>query len=403
MLPKMKLPSRGKKWFMSITSFVVICAVFGFLSYELTKTPVTVILDGEEQKVSAHAATVKELLMDLNVNVKEHDVVKPGLNKELTEDMKVVWNPAVKIKMVNNGETENVWTTAETVQEFARQQNLAVGEHDVLQPGLNQPIEKNLKITYEAGFQVDLAVGGKGKKVWTTSTTVADLLEQQEIKLTKLDRVEPGKDTVVKKNTEVNVIRVKKVTDVVEESIDYAVVTRKDNSLPKGEEEVLDSGKEGQVAKHYEVVLENGKEVSRKLIKTETLKESEDRVVAVGTKEYSQPSRGESASSSSSSSSSGDAAKQFYVNSTAYTANCSGCSGVTSTGFNLKANPNAKVIAVDPSVIPLGTRVHVKGYGYAVAADTGGAVNGRKIDVFFSSKQEAYSWGTRRVLIKILD
>ena len=79
--------------------------------------------------------------------------------------------------------------------------------------------------------------------------------------------------------------------------------------------------------------------------------------------------------------------KEIYVTSTAYTANCSGCSGITATGINLHSNPNAKVIAVDPRVIPLGTKVHVEGYGYAVAADTGGAIKGNKIDVFFPSKQ----------------
>ena len=68
---------------------------------------------------------------------------------------------------------------------------------------------------------------------------------------------------------------------------------------------------------------------------------------------------------------------------TAYTASCNGCSGVTATGFNLRANPDAKVIAVDPSVIPLGSKVYVEGYGYAIAADTGGSVKGKRIDVFF--------------------
>ena len=93
----------------------------------------------------------------------------------------------------------------------------------------------------------------------------------------------------------------------------------------------------------------------------------------------------------------------MYVNATAYTATCNGCSGKTTTGIDLRANPNAKVIAVDPSVIPLGTKVYVEGYGHAVAADTGSSINGNKIDVFFPSKSAAYSWGNRKVKIKILD
>ena len=93
-------------------------------------------------------------------------------------------------------------------------------------------------------------------------------------------------------------------------------------------------------------------------------KESEQRVVAVGTKEIAKVvSRGGSSSGGS---------KSFTMSSTAYTAGCSGCSGVTATGINLKDNPHMKVIAVDPSLIPLGTRVYVEGYGEAVAGDTGG-------------------------------
>ena len=97
------------------------------------------------------------------------------------------------------------------------------------------------------------------------------------------------------------------------------------------------------------------------------------------------------------------AVKTFKGTATAFTANCKGCSGITSTGFNLKKNPNAKIIAVDPKVIPLGTKVWVEGYGEAIAADKGGAIKGNKIDVFMPTKSKAYSWGRRTVTIKILE
>lgn len=94
--------------------------------------------------------------------------------------------------------------------------------------------------------------------------------------------------------------------------------------------------------------------------------------------------------------------KEFTVNASAYTASCNGCSGITSTGINLKRNPDAKVIAVDPTVIPLGTKVYVEGYGYAIAGDIGGSIKGNKIDLFFPTKAEAYKWGRKSVKIKIL-
>ena len=97
-----------------------------------------------------------------------------------------------------------------------------------------------------------------------------------------------------------------------------------------------------------------------------------------------------------------EAVKEFKVEATAYTAYCSGCSGVTATGIDLRANPHLKVIAVDPKVIPLGSRVWVEGYGEAIAGDTGGAIKGNKIDVFFPSQQDALNWGRKTVTIKIL-
>ncbi|MGE7623756.1 LysM peptidoglycan-binding domain-containing protein [Viridibacillus sp. NPDC096237] len=95
--------------------------------------------------------------------------------------------------------------------------------------------------------------------------------------------------------------------------------------------------------------------------------------------------------------------KTMTVRATAYTAYCTGCSGVTATGYDLRANPGAKVIAVDPSVIPLGSRVWVEGYGEAIASDTGGAIKGNRIDVFIPDNNKVYQWGVRNVTIKVLD
>lgn len=94
---------------------------------------------------------------------------------------------------------------------------------------------------------------------------------------------------------------------------------------------------------------------------------------------------------------------EMTVTATAYTAYCNGCSGVTATGQDLRANPNQKVIAVDPSVIPLGSKVHVEGYGTAVAGDTGGAIKGNKIDIFMPSKEDAINFGRKSVKITVLN
>lgn len=87
------------------------------------------------------------------------------------------------------------------------------------------------------------------------------------------------------------------------------------------------------------------------------------------------------------------------MSATAYTADCNGCSGTTADGTELSGDEN--VIAVDPDKIPLGSEVHVEGYGDAIAADTGGAINGNKIDLHMGDEGEAQAWGNQEVEVTV--
>ncbi|MDE3840523.1 hypothetical protein C0966_14475 [Bacillus methanolicus] len=382
-----------KKLAVIFASFLVFAAVFGIFLFETTKKTVAITLDGQERVIKTHAETIEDLFDELDISLRSEDYVFPTVSTKVKDNLKIVWKPAKQVKVVQGQEQKTVWTTAETVKDLLLEQKIIINEHDVVQPKPEEAIKNKMQIAIQKAFPLTLVDGGKKQQVWSTSTTVADFLSQQGITLKDLDRVEPKLHEKVKENAVVNVIRVEKVTDVVEEPINFAVVTKKDGNLTKGTEKVIKEGEQGLLTKKYEVVLENGKEVSRTLISEQKVKEKQDKIVAVGTKVISQQvSRGST-----------ENGREFYVSSTAYTASCNGCSGITSSGINLKANPNVKVIAVDPRVIPLGTKVYVEGYGYAVAADTGGAIKGYKIDVFFPSNSQAYRWGNRKVKIKILN
>jgi uncharacterized protein YabE (DUF348 family) len=372
-------------------SLVVFASTLGVLTYEGTKETVALTLDGEKRVIETHADTVQELFKDLDISLHSEDYLSLNRDTKVKDNLKVVWKPAKQVQMVVDNEKKTIWTTADTVADLLIEQNIALKEFDEVDPKPDKAIKSNMDIAIEKAFQLTLNNGGKKEKVWTTSTTVADFLAGQGVTLQPLDRVEPTLDTSVKENAVVNVVRIEKVTDVVEEPISFAVVKKVDAKLPKGKEKIISNGQKGLLTKEYEVVLENGKEVSRKLINKNYIKDKKDQIVAVGTKVSKvQVSRG------------AETGEEYYVTSTAYTANCNGCSGFTATGINLHQNPNIKVIAVDPRVIPLGTKVYVEGYGYAVAADTGSAVKGYKIDVFFPTKSEAYRWGRRTIKIKIL-
>ena len=95
----------------------------------------------------------------------------------------------------------------------------------------------------------------------------------------------------------------------------------------------------------------------------------------------------------------GTAIKTLTMESTAYYGH-----SITASGLKPVRNPNGvSTIAVDPNVIPLGTKVYVSGYGVAIAADTGGAIKGNIIDVFLNTHEECMSWGRRQVTVQILE
>ncbi|GGD04259.1 hypothetical protein GCM10007216_38630 [Thalassobacillus devorans] len=421
------LPASKTTLVLTIISSAVLFALLGVITHEATKAEVTVNHNGETTQLRTHADTVGELLQTLEINTSEYDELSHPKDTALANGMEVDYQSAEPVHVVIDGEQKDYYTTADTVGEFFEEQDLHFKNRDEVSHTEKDPIEPGMNIEIAKAFQVTINDGGEKTKVWTTASTVGAFLNDQEIELGELDEMKPQASKQLTEKTPVKITRVEKVTDVVEEEIDFSVVTKQDSSIPKGERKTVTDGEKGLVTKKYEVTLKNGEEIDRKLIKEEQQKESQNKIVAIGTKEeekkvVTQASNNTSKSSDSNNSttkksntsnndsdttvSRGDSdssAKTLQMSATAYTASCSGCSGITATGINLKANPDAKVIAVDPNVIPLGTRVWVEGYGNAIAGDTGGAINGNKIDLFMSSKSKAQSFGRKTVQVKILE
>lgn len=396
-----------RKLGLAVASLLVFTATLMILITEGTKKTVAVTLDGEQVVVKTHAETVGEMLQELEVDVRDSDYLSHAPGSVVKNEQSLIWEPAKPVTLTVRDESKKLLTTAETVQQLLSDEDIQLGEQDKINISPSKNILANMTIEIERAFQVVFNNGKNEEKVWTTSTTVADFLQQQNAELGELDRVEPGLEETVKPDKSIDVIRVEKVTDVVEEPIDYDVVKKEDANLAKGTEKVIQEGHEGLSKKEFEITKENGKEVKRSLVSEQIIKKSTDKIVTIGTKVTKAPATQRNASSGGSKKQSNampaGGGKELYMNATAYTADCNGCSGVTSTGINLRANPNAKVIAVDPSVIPLGSKVWVEGYGYAVAGDTGGAIKGNKIDVHVQSKGQASSFGRKRVKVRIID
>lgn len=387
---------RRKQTAVRILTLILFVTVISFVLYQGSKAIVVVNANGEQQEVATHAETVEQLLISQDITISEHDKVSPSLDTEITSGMEISWEQAEEIFISVDGNQSSIWTTEKLVKNILEEANIEVAEQDEISIGLDTEVGADNKIDIQKAFQLTLVDGLEERQVWSTSTTVANFLKEQGITLGELDRVEKSLEDVITPGDKVAVVRVEKVTDVVEESIDFAIEKKNDSSVLKGKEKVVTQGKKGTVERTYEVVKENGKIVMKTLQSEKVTSKPTTQVVAVGTKVAT-------VTASRNNTSAGGKGKEFYVTATAYTPNCNGCSGITATGVNIKSNPNMKLIAVDPNVIPLGSKVWVEGYGYAIAADTGGAIKGNKIDILVSSKSAAKNWGRKKVRIKVLN
>jgi 3D (Asp-Asp-Asp) domain-containing protein len=168
----------------------------------------------------------------------------------------------------------------------------------------------------------------------------------------------------------------------------YHVTTVLDPTLALGYDAVAQAGSDGQALETVRSVYVDSKLVAESVVGERVVHPAQDEVVHVGAK-LPEVSRGELL---------GRVVKMLNVVATAYWADPSWSNGRTATGVQAKYG----VIAVDHSVIPLGTRLYIPGYGYGVAADTGGAIVGDRIDLCFDTGQQALDWGRQSVTVYIL-
>lgn len=190
---------------------------------------------------------------------------------------------------------------------------------------------------------------------------------------------------------EVDVIRIR--TRIVTEEVALPFPTRRvqDPSLPSGEIEVREPGRSGLLLKKFEVTTENGKEVRRREFQEEILRHPKPQIIAYGTRAPAAAQR-----ISSRGGLPGERIRQVLtMTATAYTYT----GNSTATGVW----PYVGGVAVDPAVIPLGSKLYIEGYGPAQAVDTGGLIKGDRVDLFFESAEECFSWGKRKVNVYVFE
>lgn len=311
----------------------------------------------------------------------------------------------VTVTLLDSGRVFTAATTAKTVGEFLEKNNISLGEQDILDTSTDLPIEENMDIIIRRAMPLTVNAGADTHDVSMIAGTVSEALSLAGVQLDSDDEVYPSTDSYVRPGMSIDYINVdvKSVTDT--KTVGYKEETREDDSMLKGEEEIVQYGEEGEMETVTKQVYKNGVLFSQDVVSEEVTKDPVNEIIAIGTKVIKKPSStssGSSGSSSGSSSSGGPSADQVRevrtMQSTAY-------SGDTSTATG--TYPQRGTIAADPSVLPYGTRLYIEGYGYGRVEDTGGFVNwaggSNTIDLFMNSEAECYSWGRRSVTVYILN
>lgn len=302
-----------------------------------------------------------------------------------------------EVTVVVDGRTSHLKTQAATVSELLAEAGVAVDARDLVTPALDAPVADGATVLVRHAVPVIVEVGGERIEADVVGSTVADALVALGLDPGSALHVHPTATTALAPGMRIRVpdVFVRVVSE--EATIAPPVVRENDPSLPRGKTQVVTAGRPGRELRVYRVLVSGGTEGARVLTATRTIVEPVPRVIAVGSGSRkagliarlwpppsSQPPKG---------------GERLRVVATGYSPEQPGLDSTTATG----ARARRGVVAVDPDVIPLGSRLYIPGYGYAVAADTGGAIDGRRIDLCFDSVTEALRWGRRTVTVIVLD
>lgn len=291
-----------------------------------------------------------------------------------------------QISILADGQTITLETRAMSPESALKEAGITLAENDGYFVVNKKRLEEGSTIKVVRAMPIKVWVAGESKEYSIGRGTVKEVLQALNIDYRDCT-VYPSLHAKPVPGMEINILDSDTRIEEERRSIPFETERRPDTHLDFGEEKVLAAGKNGEkvVAVSYTDI--NGKMVKRELGETITV-EPQSQIVAVGTNKTVETSRG----------------KVGYrmvktMEATAYTLEDGDGTGVTSIGLI----PKHGIIAVDPQVIPYGTRVYIPGYGFAVAGDCGGAIIGDRIDLFMDSYYDAISFGRRNVEMYILE
>jgi uncharacterized protein YabE (DUF348 family) len=372
-------------------------------------------VDGTTYDMRTHAATIDQLLSEADVAITGRDSVlengalistnapidppRLAAARVLPSDpataprIDIEVRRAVPFTIVEDGREIQTTTSRPTVAQALREAGKTIGPGDRVAPDAQAAIESDARIELRHAKAVTVTLPHDHQVLYTFAATVGDALSAAGITLPEGAFIDPSADTQISAGMSVRVVQLSAGSDVETEYVESRTVYVSDPSLGPGETRT-ERGHDGVRIRHYDVAFVNGEEAGRTLLDETLDPEPVDTVI------YYPIQRGANDAAPADGSA---VVRSLRVYATWYSPASSGRAssdpsyGHTATG----AVVTYGIVAVDPDVIPLGTKMFIPGYGYAVAADTGGAVKGYIIDLGYPDGVQV-GWQSKWVEIDIL-
>lgn len=309
--------------------------------------------------------------------------------------------------VITDGDQVKVHTSFETnPAEVLDEAGVTLGEDDVY---ITQPAEDGYEITVQRKQMITIYNCGTKVEASSYGETLDSLLTRLGIPAYGSYRASMPLSTETYDGMEVEVDCIVESLQTYTEEIPYEVTYLEDPNLPAGEEQVLVSGKPGQLQSQANVLYKNAQEQSRTVLSQTVVEEPVNAVIAKGVAD------GEQTVSAQPVISDGviitaDGQRLTYSHTgqfvaTAYTHTDAGCDFITATGTTVRIG----TVAVDPTVIRYGTRMFIVCndgsyiYGIATAEDCGGAIKNNRLDLYFPTTAECFQFGVRNCTVYFLD
>jgi uncharacterized protein YabE (DUF348 family)/3D (Asp-Asp-Asp) domain-containing protein len=297
---------------------------------------------------------------------------------------------AVLVTLHDKQVSTTFYTTQPTIAAALQDQGLSLFAQDQVIPALTSRLAPGLHIYIQRSTPVAIAVDGQLIQTRTRRHAVGEILAQEGIALMGLDFSRPSLAEAITPAETIQIVRVREETEIEAEYISFETEWVADETLELDQNEVRQAGVTGVIKTRTRVRYEDGQEIWRTFEDKWLDQTPSNRIIAYGTKVLVR--------SLDTPKGPVEYWRRISMLLTPYTAATSGkvssdpLYGITRSGLRVGYG----IAAVDPKVIPLGSKLYVPNYGQAVAADTGGLIIGKHIDLAFEENQpipDLYGWG----------